>query len=135
MSVRLRRNPHRCEEYAELAKKIVTSSPSISGAKKSNEHGFRGLAVAAKVDKAAIRGPPEISWRSIAVRPTRALSTERLAEGEVRYGPRAEHCWNGDPAKPNWYSRLHYNQMYVPQIMERILKTAPAGADLTSWRY
>ncbi|HEX3683321.1 MAG TPA: hypothetical protein VHU83_12365 [Bryobacteraceae bacterium] len=56
-------------------------------------------------------------------------------EGEVRYGPRAEHCWNGDPAKPNWYSRLHYNQMYLPQIMERIQKTAPPGADLTSWRY
>jgi len=56
-------------------------------------------------------------------------------EGEVRYGPRAEHCWNGDPTKPNWYSRLHYNQMYVPQILERIQKTAPPGADLTSWRY
>jgi hypothetical protein len=56
-------------------------------------------------------------------------------EGEVRYGPRAEHCWNGDPEKPNWYSRLHYNQMYLPQIMERIRNTAPPGADLTSWRY
>jgi hypothetical protein len=56
-------------------------------------------------------------------------------EGEVRYGPRAEHCWNGDPTKPNWYSRLHYNQMYLPQIMQRIQKTAPAGADLKSWRY
>ncbi len=56
-------------------------------------------------------------------------------EGEVKYGPRAEHCWNGDPTKPNWYSRLHYNQMYVPQILERIQKTAPPGADLTSWHY
>jgi hypothetical protein len=56
-------------------------------------------------------------------------------EGEVRYGPRAEHCWNGDPTKPNWYSRLHYNQMYLPQIMRRIQDTAPGGADLTSWRY
>ena len=56
-------------------------------------------------------------------------------EGEVRYGPRAEHCWNGDPEHPNWYSRLHYNQMYLPQIMARIQATAPAGADLTSWRY
>jgi hypothetical protein len=56
-------------------------------------------------------------------------------EGEVRYGPRAEHCWNGDATKPNWYSRLHYNQMYVPQIMQRIQKTAPPGADLTTWRY
>ena len=33
------------------------------------------------------------------------------------------------------YSRLHYNTMYLPKIMERIEKTAPAGADLTSWRY
>lgn len=56
-------------------------------------------------------------------------------EGEVKYGPRAEHCWNGDPDKPNWYTRLHYDQMYVPQILDRIQKTAPTGADLTSWRY
>jgi hypothetical protein len=56
-------------------------------------------------------------------------------EGEVLYGPRAEHCWNGDPTLPNAYSRLHYNTMYLPKIMERIGKTAPAGADLTSWRY
>jgi hypothetical protein len=56
-------------------------------------------------------------------------------DGEVRYGPRAEHCWNGDPDHPNWYSRLHYNQMYLPQIMARIQAAAPPGADLTSWRY
>jgi len=56
-------------------------------------------------------------------------------EGEVTYGPRAEHCWNGDPTKPNWYTRLHYDQMFVPQIMDRMQKTAPPGADLSSWRY
>jgi hypothetical protein len=56
-------------------------------------------------------------------------------EGEVKYGPRAEHCWNGDPTKPNAYSRLHYNQMYLPMILDRIAKTAPKGADVTSWRY
>jgi len=56
-------------------------------------------------------------------------------EGDVNYGPRAEHCWNGDPDKPNWYTRLHYDQMYVPQILDRVKKTAPPGADLTSWRY
>jgi hypothetical protein len=55
--------------------------------------------------------------------------------GEVAYGPRAEHCWNGDPMLPNAYSRLHYNTMYLPKILDRIQKTAPAGADLTSWRY
>ncbi len=55
-------------------------------------------------------------------------------EGEVKYGPRAEHCWNGDPTLPNALSRLHYNTMYLPQILERIAKTAPAGADM-SWKY
>ncbi len=56
-------------------------------------------------------------------------------EGEVKYGDRAEHCWNGDPTLPNYLSRLHYNTMYLPKIVDRILKTAPPGADLTSWRY
>ena len=56
-------------------------------------------------------------------------------DGEVKYGDRAEHCWNGDPTLPNYLSRLHYNSMYLPKILDRIAKTAPAGADLTSWRY
>jgi hypothetical protein len=55
--------------------------------------------------------------------------------GEVTYGPRAEHCWNGDPTLSNAYSRLHYNTQYLPKILERIKETAPPGADLTSWRY
>lgn len=55
--------------------------------------------------------------------------------GEVDYGDRAEHCWNGDHALPNAYSRLHYNFQYLPRILDRIARTAPAGADLTSWRY
>jgi hypothetical protein len=55
--------------------------------------------------------------------------------GEVTYGPRAEHCWNGDPTLPNAYSRLHYNTQYLPKILDQIKKTAPPGADLTSWRY
>jgi hypothetical protein len=56
-------------------------------------------------------------------------------DGEVKYGDRAEHCWNGDPNLPNYLSRLHYNTQYLPKILERIQKTAPAGADLSSWRY
>jgi len=55
--------------------------------------------------------------------------------GQVDYGDRAEHCWNGDQDNPNYLSRLRYNTMYVPKIIERIEKTAPEGADLTSWRY
>jgi hypothetical protein len=55
--------------------------------------------------------------------------------GEIRYGDRAEHCWNGDPTLPNAYSRLHYDFQYLPMILDRIKATAPPGADLTSWRY
>jgi len=55
--------------------------------------------------------------------------------GEVDYEPRAEHCWNGDHTLPNAISRLRYHQFYASKIVARILKTAPPGADLTSWRY
>ena len=55
--------------------------------------------------------------------------------GEVAYGDRAEHCWNGDPTRANAYSRLRYHQMFIPKFVERALKTAPAGSDVKSWRY
>ncbi|MGE0812468.1 MAG: alpha/beta hydrolase-fold protein [Vicinamibacterales bacterium] len=55
--------------------------------------------------------------------------------GEIAYGDRAEHCWNGDPTRENAYSRLRYHQMYIPKAVERMTKTAPPGADLRSWRY
>ncbi|NNK29526.1 MAG: hypothetical protein HKP04_01580 [Flavobacteriaceae bacterium] len=62
-------------------------------------------------------------------------TTDPYYEGEVLYGDRAEHCWNGDPELPNHLSRLRYNSMYVPKIMKRIAASAPPGADLESWRY
>ncbi|MFT6295941.1 MAG: hypothetical protein ACJATW_002229 [Glaciecola sp.] len=55
--------------------------------------------------------------------------------GVVEYGDRAEHCWNGDHENGNGISRLRYNTMYLPRIMERIEQTAPEGADISSWRY
>ena len=62
-------------------------------------------------------------------------TTNPYYDGEVLYGDRAEHCWNGDPDQPNAITRLRYNSMYVPKIMKRIAESAPKGADLTSWRY
>ncbi|HEY6929188.1 MAG TPA: hypothetical protein VJA66_05880 [Thermoanaerobaculia bacterium] len=53
--------------------------------------------------------------------------------GEIDYEPRAEHCWNGDHMRGNAYSRLRYHQMFAGKIVERIAKSAPPGADLTSW--
>ncbi len=54
--------------------------------------------------------------------------------GEVAYGDRAEHCWNGDHENPNYVSRLRYNTLYLPKILKRIEASAPKGTDLTSWR-
>lgn len=55
--------------------------------------------------------------------------------GEVAYGDRAEHCWNGDKVNPNYVSRLRYNSMYLPKILKRIQESAPKGADTKSWKY
>ena len=57
------------------------------------------------------------------------------AEAVVDYGDRDEHCWNGDHTRSNAYSRLRYPQMVFPWAVERMLQTAPAGADTRSWRY
>ncbi len=55
--------------------------------------------------------------------------------GEVDYGCRAEHCWNGDHDNPIWISRLRYADFYTDKIVRRIETSAPPGADLSSWRY
>jgi len=62
-------------------------------------------------------------------------TTDPYYNGEVKYGDRFEHCWSGDPDNPNEISRLTYNQRFIPKMVEHILKTAPDGADVTSWRY
>ncbi len=57
------------------------------------------------------------------------------ADAVVDYGDRAEHCWNGDHTRLNAYSRLRYPQMVLPWARERMLMTAPPGADVRSWQY
>lgn len=57
------------------------------------------------------------------------------ADAVVDYGDRDEHCWNGDHSRSNALSRLRYPQMVLPWAVERMLMTAPPGADLRSWRY
>ncbi len=46
------------------------------------------------------------------------------ADAVVEYGDRAEHCWTG-----------HDDSYWFRSLEQRILTTAPAGADLASWRY
>jgi hypothetical protein len=55
--------------------------------------------------------------------------------GEVLYGDRAEHCWNGDPELPNYITRLRYNTMYLDKIAKRLKDTAPVGFDQKKWVY
>ncbi|MDX1905773.1 MAG: alpha/beta hydrolase-fold protein [Bacteroidia bacterium] len=62
-------------------------------------------------------------------------TTDPYYDGEVDYGDRAEHCWNGDHTRPNAYSRMRYHQMFIPKWTDWIQTHAPTGADLKSWRY
>ena len=62
-------------------------------------------------------------------------TTNPYYNGEVDYGDRAEHCWNGDQTQPNHISRLRYHRMFIPKWADEIKSRAPKGADLTSWRY
>ena len=62
-------------------------------------------------------------------------TTEPYYDGEVDYGDRAEHCWNGDHTQPNAISRLRYHQMFIKKWSAKVGERAPAGADLKSWRY
>jgi hypothetical protein len=62
-------------------------------------------------------------------------TADPAADAVVDYGDRAEHCWNGDHTRSNAYSRLRYPQMVLPWAVERMLQTAPPGADVRSWRY
>lgn len=64
-----------------------------------------------------------------------AATSDPPFEGDIAYGARDEHCWNGDPTQPNAVSRLRYISMYADRIAERAVATAPAGADVASWRY
>ncbi|PTX58393.1 putative esterase [Kordia periserrulae] len=62
-------------------------------------------------------------------------TTEPYYDGEVDYGDRAEHCWNGDHDNGNHISRLRYHRMFIKKYVDKVAKVAPKGADLTSWRY
>jgi hypothetical protein len=47
---------------------------------------------------------------------------------EFDYGRKQPHCYTGVPRGSS------AEQKYMPEMLERILKTAPQGADM-SWRY
>lgn len=62
-------------------------------------------------------------------------TTDPYYDGEVDYGDRAEHCWNGDHDNPNYISRLRYHRMFIPKWAKEVRQRAPRDADLKSWMY
>jgi hypothetical protein len=55
--------------------------------------------------------------------------------GDIEYGAGQPHCYTGDPTVPARLSRFTINQRLMPEMQGWMLKTAPRGADVTSWRY
>jgi hypothetical protein len=55
--------------------------------------------------------------------------------GDFDYGPDQPHCYSGEPSLPAKITRLTVNQRFMPQMEAWMLKTAPRGADVKSWRY
>jgi hypothetical protein len=57
------------------------------------------------------------------------------ADARFDYGLRDEHCWSGDHEHMNFISRLTYSNRFIPAMAGRWQRSAPAGADTTSWKY
>jgi hypothetical protein len=58
-------------------------------------------------------------------------TTDPYYAGSFEWGERQPHCFSGTPEYPGQTSY----QRVLPQMLERILATAPPGADTLSWRY
>jgi Putative esterase len=58
-------------------------------------------------------------------------TTDPPANATWDIGERAPHCYAGKAEYPG----QRPEQRILPQMLDRALKTAPAGADLKSWRY
>ena len=49
--------------------------------------------------------------------------------GSVAWGQRQPHCWTGAPEGTSFLSH------YLPEMAAHVEATAPAGADVTSWKH
>jgi len=58
------------------------------------------------------------------------------ADAAFQYGPGMPHCYTGGPSEYTMQQNHDtWPQRVLPLMTEHMLKTAPAGADTTSWRY
>ncbi len=73
-----------------------------------------------------------------AVRYTEAFlksTTDPPYGGTVEYGDRFIHCYTGDSKTPLSIARMTSDARDMPEMIDHIIKTAPHGADLKTWRY
>ncbi|MGH9585324.1 MAG: alpha/beta hydrolase-fold protein, partial [Acidobacteriaceae bacterium] len=63
-------------------------------------------------------------------------STNPRSDATFQYGPGMPHCYTGGPPdKTMEQNNLTWPQRVIPQMVDHMIKTAPPGADVTSWRY
>lgn len=55
--------------------------------------------------------------------------------GYIKFGPHQPHGYSEDPHVPGEVGYLVERQRVLPEAVEWMLKSAPAGADVSSWRY
>jgi hypothetical protein len=58
------------------------------------------------------------------------------SDATFQYGPRMPHCYSGGPSDHTMQQNTNaWPQRVLPLMVDHMLKTAPAGADISSWRY
>jgi hypothetical protein len=58
------------------------------------------------------------------------------SDATFQYGPGMPHCYTGGPSEYTMrQNNADWLQRILPRMVEHMLATAPAGADVTSWRY
>ena len=58
------------------------------------------------------------------------------SDATFQYGPGMPHCYTGGPSEYTMQqNNADWTQRILPQMIEHMLATAPAGADIKSWRY
>ncbi len=55
--------------------------------------------------------------------------------GDVEYGPHQPHCWTGGEGLTTFEGYLNVHQRTIRRAIAWMEKTAPTGADTTSWKY
>lgn len=63
-------------------------------------------------------------------------TTNPHSDATFQYGPGMPHCYTGGPPQNTMeQNNATWPQRVIPKMVDHMIKTAPAGADVTSWRY